>query len=513
MSSFSLHKGGEFVIEKIISFFKKGGENLGMTSSLNSILDHKKINVSMSDYQNVLDNIRHYQGDYGKVEYISSNGIKKQRDFHSINLSKTLARKLAKLVFNEGVTISIENNDDVSKFVNEQLEHNDFRSRFSEELESAYALNGLVIKPKFDAENGKIILNYVKADSFFPLKWTGNKVHEAAFKYQTVVKNSKENEYYTLIEFHEWEKGVYIVSNELYYSKEKDKLGTKIPLSALEKYKDLKPRQHMVNVKRPLFTYVKLAGKNNRNIYSPMSLSIIDNSKKQIIDFNEKYDQFMWEIKQSKRRLLASEEFFRGELNERTGQFRSTFDDESTAFKKLRTDDPYIKEFSPQLRSEEYIETLNFILRVIELQCGFSSGTFSFDGQSVKTATEVVAENSETYATREENTKLVEQALKQVIHNMVDLARLYGVLNDKSDYSITIDFDDGVFQSKNDQLEYYSKAAQLRLIPRYRAMMRMHGLDKKTALIYLQEIEKEERGVDPGEVEHQREVELFGSEE
>ncbi|MBU5584950.1 poly(3-hydroxybutyrate) depolymerase, partial [Enterococcus sp. S181_ASV_20] len=66
---------------------------------------------------------------------------------------------------------------------------------------------------------------------------------------------------------------------------------------------------------------------------------------------------------------------------------RDSFDSKTSVYQRLKSDEPFIDEFSPSLRSTEFIDSINFILRIIELHTGFSSGTFSFDGQSVKTAT------------------------------------------------------------------------------------------------------------------------------
>ncbi|MGG6942821.1 UNVERIFIED_CONTAM: poly(3-hydroxybutyrate) depolymerase, partial [Pseudomonas aeruginosa] len=175
------------------------------------------------------------------------------------------------------------------------------------------------------------------------------------------------------------------IRNELYRSEEQSQTGVRVPLPTLDKYKELKEESALVGFTRPLFVYIKLAGKNNIDIDSPLSLGIIDNAKRQLIDINEKYDEFMNEVEEARRKILASDHFFKVRYDEKGNPIKR-FDSKTSVYQRLKSDEPFISEFVPTLRSQEFIETINFILRIVELQTGFSSGTFSFDGQSVKTA-------------------------------------------------------------------------------------------------------------------------------
>ena len=327
-----------------------------------------------------------------------------------------------------------------------------------------------------------------------------------------MVTEGKKTFYYTLLEFHEWNGRNYQISNELYQSEYTGVVGVKVPLATLDKYAELEEVVELENFTRPVFVYIKLAGRNNIDLDSPLSLGIIDNSKKQFIDINEKYDQFMWEVSEAGRKIIASDEFFKVRYDG-NGKRVENFDNKTSVFHKMRTDEPTLSEFSPALRQEQFIGTINFILRIIELQTGLSSGTFSFDGQSVKTATEVVSENSETYATRSDNILIVEQALKELIITIFDLAAAYELYPLPEKLDINIDFDDGVFQSQESKLEYYGKATTYQLIPKIISMQRMYGISKDEAGEWLKMINAETMGADPLAKDQQVEETLFGEEE
>lgn len=463
---------------------------MGIIESLNEITDHPKISVDSAEYLRIQDNKRIYRNIFEQVEYLNSEGKIAKRDFHSLNVSKVVARKLSKLVFNDGCSISVDD-EKANETLQEIFNSNKFRKNFGEELEACYAIGGLVLRPYYDEAQNTIKIAYCRADTFYPLESNTNDISEAAIATVTQVSEGKKTVRYTLLEFHEWENGKYFIRNELYRSEDKEQVGIRVPLNSLAKYKNLQDEVEMKGFTRPIFVYIKLAGKNNFNISSPLSLGVIDNAKRQLIDINEKYDQFMREIEEAGRKILASDDFFKVRYNEH-GMPIKRFDSKTSVFQRMKADEPFIDEFAPSLRSTEFIDSINFILRTIELQTGFSSGTFSFDGQSVKTATEIISENSETFATRSDNVLIVEEALKELVVTIFELATSYKIYEGKSEFGINIDFDDGVFQSQDAKADYYAKLTTLGLTSKKLAIQKIQGVTEKQAEEILAEIKKEQ---------------------
>ncbi|EIV0113044.1 phage portal protein, partial [Enterococcus faecalis] len=237
-----------------------------------------------------------------------------------------------------------------------------------------------------------------------------------------------------------------------------------------------------------------------------------DNAKRQLKDINEKYDEFMWEIEEAKRRILASDHFFRVKYD-KNGIPIKRFNSKTSVFQQLKSDEPFIDEFAPSLRSSEFIESINFILRIIELQTGFSSGTFSFDGQSVKTATEIISENSETFSTRSDNVLIVEEALKELIITIFELATAYDLISPVENLGINIDFDDGIFQSQDAKADYYSKLVTAGLTSKLNAIQKLTGVTEKEARKIINEIRAETLEVDYQEFEQEKISKELGDEE
>lgn len=473
------------------NMIRKGGAKVGMVESLNNITDHPKIAVNSEEYLRIQDNKRIYKNIFEQVKYLNSDGNYVKRDFHSLNVSKIIARKLSKLVFNDGCSISVDN-EKADEFLQKVFNSNKFRKNFGEELEAGYAIGGLVLRPYYDEAHDTIKIAYCRADTFYPLESNTNDISEAAIATVTQVVEGKKNIRYTLLEFHEWENGSYFIRNELYRSEDENQVGVKVPLTSLAKYETLQEEVEMKGFTRPIFVYIKLAGKNNFDISSSLSLGIIDNAKRQLLDINEKYDQFMREIEEAGRKIIASEAFFKARYDKETGRPMMRFASDTSVFQTMKSEEPFINEFAPSLRATEFIDSINFILRTIELETGFSSGTFSFDGQSVKTATEIISENSETFSTRSDNVLIVEEALKELVVTIFELANSYDLFTLPEKYGINIDFDDGVFQSQDAKADYYGKLTTMQLTSRKRAIQKIQGVTGDEADKILAEIKEEQ---------------------
>src|SRR5690606_6794774 len=138
-----------------------------------------------------------------------------------------------------------------------------------------------------------------------------NGISEGVMKSVTTKIEGNQTFYYTLLEFHEWEKdeegnNLYVITNELYKSENHGEIGKRVPLDEI--YEGLKEKTYIQGLSRPLFNYLKPAGFNNINPHSPLGLGICDNSISTLKDINDTYDQFAWEKKMGQRTVFVSDE-------------------------------------------------------------------------------------------------------------------------------------------------------------------------------------------------------------
>ncbi|MTD30168.1 phage portal protein [Planomicrobium sp. YIM 101495] len=497
--------------------------------TLKVINDHPKINIDPAELARIDRNFREYKGDYPQVEYYNSMGDLKKRKYMTINMIKLSSELLSGLVFNEQCEVIISDSQEekpentyksADDFIQHVFEHNDFKKNLAKYLDPMYATGGLMVRPYVDQAKGEIEFSWALANAFYPLRHNSNGISEGVMKSVTMkIENGKE-QYYTLLEFHEWSGDVYVITNELYKSLVKGEVGKRVPLSEL--YKDLPEVAEITKLSRPLFNYVTPFGFNNINPHSPLGLGITDNSKDTLKQINDTFDQFNWEIRMGQRTVFVSDQMLNLLPSENGMPPRQIFDPDTNVYKSMRmsSGDELIKDVTSDIRTEQYIAAINQTLKNLEMELKLSVGTFSFDGRSMKTATEVVSENDLTYRTRNNHVQEVEKFIKGLVVSVLELAKAT-TWNGRKLFDgeiptfehIGVDFDDGVFQDRNALLTFYGKAKTFGLIPTVEIIQRVFKVPKATAEQWLAEIQNEQADMDPMNLDTKKAELLFGEEE
>lgn len=447
------------IVQTIKDIFKRS-KYVMTAQNLTNITDHPKIAVSSEEYDRIRENVRYFSGRYPQVEYLDSNGTKNKRDFNHLPVGRTAAKKIASLVFNEQAEIKLDD-EQAEKFIQQQLQDDRFTKNFERYLESCLALGGLAMRPYIDGD--RVRVSFIQAPVFLPLQSNTQDVSSAAIVTKTIKSEGNKQKYYTLIEFHEWSKDDYTVTNELYKSDNQNVVGSRVPLSEI--YEDLEEVVELNGLSRPLFTYLKTPGMNNKDINSPLGLSIFDNAKTTIDFLNTTYDEFMWEVKMGQRRVAVPSQMIKTEYNQDGDNVvvKREFEAGHNVYEQFDSGDIDkgigITDLTTPIRSDDYIKAINKGLSLFEMQIGVSAGMFSFDGKSMKTATEIVSENSDTYQMRNSIVSLVEQSLKELIISMLELAKAYKLYsgNIPEMDKISVNLDDGVFTDRNAELDYWIK--------------------------------------------------------
>ena len=474
--------------------------------NLETILDHPKINLDEDEVKRVRENFRFYAGKHDKVRFRNTNGNEVEREFMGLNMTKEAASYIASLVFNEQCEIVVSRKADVTSeknelqdaddFIQHVFSHNKFKKNFSEYLEAMFATGGLAVRPYVD--NGEIEFAWCLADTFYPLHSNTNNISECAIANVTTRTENNKQIYYTLLEFHEWEGDDYRITNELYRSDRKEKLGHQVPLNIL--YEDLQPTSYIHGLSRPIFGYLKPFGFNNINPRSALGLGIVDNARPTLERINVTSDEFYWEIKKGKRRRIISDHFVKTQVDEQ-GVRKQYFDEDEDTFLALPggMNDMVNSDITPDIRSDKYIESINHFFSILEMQIKMSAGTFTFDGSGVKTATEVVSEDSLTYRTRNSHITMIEEFIKELVISVFKLASKTIGADGKALYvgnipewdDIGLNFDDGVFTNKNTELDYWTKALASGLVSKKYAMQRVLNIPEDIAERMLNEINQE----------------------
>ena len=466
------------------SVLERFGSSTGIARSYNTVFDIGNV-PSFSTFYNVGIFVWKalYKGFYKPWHLIPAPTIdapNRTRELYRLNAAKAVCAELASLVWGEecavNVSISGRNSDDanpdpLNEFVQDALSRNAFREKMQESIEQALALGGSAMKvwreARRDSEgnevdgSGEIRIGYAMADQFVPLSWDNAKVHEGIF----ISRTAKGGWYYTRLEWHTWDGLTYTIRNELYradrqkgaVADSQDILGIRVPLAEVYPFLD---EETIVPVGESLFAYWRTPIANNVDDNSPLGVSIYGNALETLHALDICYDSFVREFRLGKKRIIVPARAVRTVIDPVSGAARRYFDATDETYEALASDNPEdlkIVDNSVELRVDEHIGALNAFLSILCLQLGFSASTFSFDQRDgVKTATEVVSENSKTYKTIKTVQNQIAPAIERIVRSIVDVAILYGMEWQgqsieslaKPGYDVSIVFDDGVTQDR-----------------------------------------------------------------
>ena len=422
-----------------------------------------------------------YRGAYAPWHTVAAPTIENPgavRPLYRMNAAKALCAELAGLVWGEQCGLRVDTPDGdgaLDGFVNGVLAENGFQGRMQQLVEQALALGGGAVKLWADDSGGgpAIRLGYVSADQFVPLAWDEAGVREGVF----ISRAARDGDSYTRLEWHRLEDGGRVIENALYRAPEgRDVLGERVPLETL--YPGLTERTALPGG-APLFSYFRTPMANNLLDDSPLGMSVYGNALETLHALDICYDSLVSEFRLGRKRIIVPARCVRQVVDPATGVPRRYFDPRDEVYEAFAGDDRdelRVQDDSVALRVEEHVAALNAFLGVLCLQTGFSVGSFSFDSRGgVKTATEVVSENSKTFKTVRTVQNQLAPALERLVRGIVELAALCGAeWNGRpvaglaaGGFGVKVTFDDGAVQDRQSNLKEGISLVNARLLSRF----------------------------------------------
>ena len=406
----------------------------------------------------------------------------KTRTMATMNAGKMACSQMARYVWNERCSINASSTthdpesqepDPLNEFLQHVLKENRFGITFGDLVEKAMALGGGAIRewvevPKDengnDAGEGRIRLGYTMASQFVPTAWDNSRVRCGIF----VNREAKDGYYYTVVEWHHWDGKTYRVTNDLYRmpiketEEQQNILGWWYPLNEI--YPLLSPDTIIEDAETAYFQYIKPFGANYADDNSPLGMSIYAPAMNTLHGIDIMFDSLQREFVLGKKRIIAPARAMRMAPNPNGGTPQKYFDADDEVWEALATDNPEdlkIYDNSVDLRVDEHIKGINGELSILCSQIGFDPGTLAFDqSKGMKTATEVVSENSKTYGTVKAHENNIRDSLVDMVHAIFDLAVRYGLTWDgvpverllSGGYDVAVTFDDSIIQDKEAEL-------------------------------------------------------------
>ena len=445
----------------------------------------------------------------------------KTRTMSTMNAGKMACSQMARYVWNErcSISVSMEGREDaeedpLDEYLQEVLCNNRFWQSFGDLLEKSFALGGGALKewveiPKDENGNdigeGKVKIGYTMASQFVPTAWDNSRVKAGIF----ISREARDGYYYTVVEWHHLDGSVYRVTNDLYRMPIKDApvpqniLGWWYPLNEI--YPLLSPDTTIYDVKNAFFQYIKPFGANYADDNSPLGMSIFAPAMGTLHGLDIMFDSLQREFVLGKKRIIAPARAMKMAAGVNGGSPQRYFDADDEVWEALATDNPEdlkVYDNSVDLRVEPHIAGINGDLSILCAQIGFDPGTLSFDAtKGLKTATEVISENSKTFGTVKAHENNIKDSLEQMVRAILELSAHYGLTHNGQSiesliaggYNVSIKFDDSIIEDKNAEINQGTMLVGAGLMSKKKFMMDTLGYTEEDADKELAQIAEEKQ--------------------
>lgn len=451
-------------------------------------LSKKNINLvvgNIYDFQQIWKSW--YRGSVNDFHYYTErvNGKDCKKERLTMNMPKKICEDISKLLWTEKTRIELSN-----KKATERLwevldsKENSFTVNFPIFLEKALAI-GTGVLIEYKDSNDKTIIDYLDGTVVIPYLYTNGYIQGLITVSRFIETTRKKKIYYTHVTYHEYKDGIYRRLNELYKSNIETELGKEISFE--EKFPNVEVLEE-IETSTPRFQIFKPNLANNFDMETPMGLSVLANSIDRFKALDMKYDSFYREFKLGKKRILVDPTAMKGTMqSDESGNVRLVqyFDSNDEAYVGINgMEGQPVKDVDFSLRAQEHIDSINADLNWLSSNIGLGNSFYKFDGNGLRTATEVISENAEAFRTKTHYDIIVNDVLYDLIKVICEME---GIKTNK----ITIIPDDSIIEDKNtEQIRAMQEVTQgLRSKKSY--LMDIKGMSEQEAEEELQKIQDE----------------------
>lgn len=463
-------------------------------NNISSVLSKKNgINLAVGDIYDYMQIWKEWlAGDVADFHHYKvklASGTTVNKEILTMNMPKKVCEDMAKLLWTEKTQIQLKRKKDTIKLwsiLDNKV--NNFTTNFPIFIEQVMALgNGALIEYK---DNGVTTIDYVTGDLVIPYKYTNSYVYGliTVSRYsetEDAETNKEKTFYYTHITYHEHENGKYKRKHELYKSENDNELGNEINFNEI--YPDIE-KEDEIETDVPYFQVLKPNLANNLDMSSPLGISIFANSIDRFKAIDLKYDSFSREFVLGKKRILVDNTTLKAKaIPNENGKidYVQQFDANDEVYVAVEgMEKQPAKEIDFTLRTKDHIDAINAELNWLSSNVGLGENYYKFDGVSVKTATEVISENSKAFRTRTRHLINV----NDVVYDLVRaICHIEGI--DASDIVITPD--DSIITDKNAEKTLALMEVQQGLKSKKSYLIKFEGMTEQQAQEELDKINEE----------------------
>lgn len=307
------------------------------------------------------------------------------------------------------------------------------------QTEYAFAKGGIVFKPYATARG--ISVQYIQADSFFPLEYDSDQITRCAFLDQF----RRNDEIYSRIELHTLKDGILSIRNRAFVSRADGMLGTEIPVGSVAKWAGLASEIQFSGVQKLPFGYFKVPLGNHQDSSSPLGVSTYSRGVEHIKEADKRYSQINWEYGSKEAAVHIAQSLLK--YRQDTDSFEYPGGKErlyrAVEYNTGPTDKPFIDTFSPDIRDASFYNGWNHQMRMIEFDCNLAYGTLSDPNNTDKTAEEIKASKQRSYSFVESCQIALQHALEDFVDAVAFWCYVYE-LCPPGNYKVSFVWDDSI---------------------------------------------------------------------
>ena len=407
---------------------------------------------------------------------------------YSLGMAKKVCEDWANLLMNEKVKITLEGEAE-QQFIDDVFTENGFEVNMNELQEKGAARGTYAIVPRAYGitvngnneviEGGKIALEFITAQSIYPLSWSGRKITECAFS--TEIKS--EDKRYTYLQLHVLENGSYVIRNMFFDSTEGGYVD--VPAEEVKGYEYVPP-QIYTHSDKPQFVVGRLNIANNIEDNNPMGLAVFANAIDILKGVDVAYDSYVNEFVLGKKRVMVKPEATKLMNGE------NAFDPNDLAYYVLpedMNDGTIITPIDMSLRTNEHTQGLQDQLNMLSAKCGFGERHYRFDQGNISTATQIISENSEMFRTIKKHEIILEDVLITLCRTLLRMGNAYAGQTLDENVEISVDFDDSVIEDKYADFERDLRLLAAGIMNDWEFRMKWMNEDEQTAKASLPKME------------------------
>ena len=384
----------------------------------------------------------------------------------TINMAKALCSETARLA-TLGIGVKLDGTAR-AEWLQKQIDRVYFQLRNWVEYGCAYGT--VILKP-----NGSDIDLYTP-DMFEITHATADRIDGVIFHNW---KQAGEKKWYTRLEYHRFEEGLYKITNKCYLGDKPDDTKETVDIKSTP-WAYMAEEAAIANMEQPLYGVFRTPQANNLDLNSPYGLPIFSEAVQELRDLDIAYSRNSKEIHDSKRLVMLDADRLLpgggiGNLD------RASMPD----YIKLVDGDTTVEsdvyhEINPQLNTDTRLTGINALLSQIGYKAGFSNGYFVFnESTGIQTATQVEADQQRTIQLIKDVRDKLESCLDGLIYAMDVFATLYR-LAPMGAYEVVYGFGDITYNVEEDRARWWGYV-QYGKVPAWRYFMKFEGMTEEDA--------------------------------